>query len=605
MADDSDDININLNVTGPENIDDAINSVVGLKKAYKEAMDQVAAGTEGAAERAAKLKDRLEDLKDETQSLKGSGIEKLNTSMNLLKEGFANADPGKLGIAMKGLGAAMKAIPIFLIIEGIRYLIENFEKLKNSGGILGKVFSFIGDVISAVIQAFKDFTDWLGITNNAIEDNAELQIEAAKKTQEAVTTRYDAEIKLAKAAGKETFELEIKKQQAIIDSAKVQFEAIKAVAAANGEVTKDQEEKVLALGKAIADANLEIQVRTIEHNKSISEINNKAYEEQKAKLDKEHSDNIKASQKELERLHEIKKSFLALEQQEKLAEIAKNDALVEEETKKIEANLASRAELIKYNNSKTYEGRLESLQIEMANELQMAEDNEAQKLLIKQKYADAEIKLKEENAAKERQLNEQTANNSLQIAKVSTDGLLALSDLYFTVKAANTQKGSKEEEKAARQQFKINKALSLNNATIMGIQSVIAAYQSGAAVPVAGVVLGPAMAVLAGIAAAANIAKIASTQFNPAGGGAGNITVATPAQPATGNFGGGGGGTSSSSPVAPSFDLFKNSTGNGTNNNASNQGSAVQTPVVKAYVVGQEITDQQTADKYSSKMGEL
>ncbi len=602
MADETDDININLNVNGPENIDAAITSVTGLKKAYKDAMNEVAAGTEGAAKRAADLKDRLEDLKDETQSLKGTGIEKLTSSMNLLKEGFVNADPGKLGIAMKGLGAAMKAIPIFLIIEGIRYLIENFEKLTNSGGLLGKVFSAIGEVIDAVIQAFKDFTDWLGITNNAIEDNAELQIEAAKKTQEAVTTRYDAEIKLAKAAGKETFDLEIKKQQAVIDSAKVQFEAIKAVAAANGEVTKEQEENVLALGKVIQDANLEIQVRTIEHNKSISEINGKAYEEKKAKADKESADNIAASRKELERLHEIRKGFDVLAEQERLAEIAKNDALAEQETQKIQANLESRAELIKYNNEKTFEGKLENLKLEMEAELLIAEENESEKLLIKQKYADAEIKIKEENAAKEKQINQQTVNSSLQIAKVSTDGLIALSDLYFAVKAANTSKGSAEELKAAKQQFKINKALSLTNATIMGIQSVIAAYQSGAAVPIAGVVLGPAMAVLAGIAAAANIAKIAGTQFNPGGGSAGSVTVATPSAPPTPSLGGGG---SSSSPVAPSFALFGNKTGNGSNNNLSNNGSAQQPTVLKAYVVGQEITDQQTADKYSTKMGEL
>lgn len=578
-------------------------SVKEIKEALKD-LKSVKAGSamfDDAQKAAAEYKDKLEDLTDATKTLKGSGIEKLTGSMSLLKEGFINADPGKLGIAMKGLGTAMKAIPVFLLIEGIRWLIENFEKLTSSGGILGDMFSFIGDIVEAVIQAFKDFTDWLGITNNAIEDNAELQIEAAKKTEAAVTSRYDAEIKLAKAAGKETFELEIKKQQAVIDSAKVQFEAIKAVAAANGEVTKDQEEKVLALGKVIQDANLEIQVRTIEHNKSISEIQGKAYEERKAKEDKESADKIAASRKELDKLHEIRKGFDLLAEQERQAEIKRNDQLAEEETQKIQANLESRAELIKYNNAKTFEGRLENLHIEMAAELALAEGNESEKLLIKQKYADAEIKMKEENAAKEKQINQQTANGALQVAQVSTQGLMALSDLYFAVKAANTQKGSKEEEKAARQQFKINKALSLTNATIMGIQSVIAAYQSGAAVPIAGVVLGPAMAVLAGIAAAANIAKIAGTQFNPSGGSAGSVTVATPAAPSTPSLGGG----SSSAPVAPSFALFGNNTGNGSNNNVSNNGSAQQPTTIKAYVVGQEITDQQTADKYSNSMGSL
>lgn len=593
MAEDS-DIEININT------DDAITSVTGLKKAYKEAMNEMAAGTVGAGKRAADLKDRLEDLKDETQSLKGSGIEKLTTSMNLLKEGFINADPGKLGVAMKGLGMAMKAIPIFLIIEGIRYLVENFEKLSNSGGILGKVFSAIGDVIGAVIQAFKDFTDWLGITNNAIEDNAEKQIEAAKTTQDAVTSRYDAEIRLAKAAGKETFELEILKQKAVIDSAKIQFEAIKAVAAANGEVTEEQTKQVLALGKVIQDANLEIQVRTIEHNKSINDINKKAYEENKSITDKDKDSKLQDFRKaEAEYDAHLK----VLRDKARADDIlGYNDAIAMAKQMYAEMDIEAiaAAELKVLKDETDTQAKIDLLTIRRDIELENDRLTASEKLLIEEQYSKDVIKIKESEAAKEKQINQQTANGALQVAKVSTEGLMALSDLYFAVKAANTKKGSAEEMKAARQQFKINKALSLTNATIMGIQSVIAAYQSGAAVPIAGVVLGPAMAVLAGIAAAANIAKIAGTQFNPSGGGGGSVAIATPSAPPTPSMGG-----SSSTPVAPSFALFGNSTGNNAGNNASNQGSANQTPVVKAYVVSQEITDNQTANKYSTGMGSL
>jgi hypothetical protein len=43
----------------------------------------------------------------------------------------------------------------------------------------------------------------------------------------------------------------------------------------------------------------------------------------------------------------------------------------------------------------------------------------------------------------------------------------------------------------------------------------MAAYSSGSAIPIIGAVAGPAFAILAGISAAANIAKIASAKFNP------------------------------------------------------------------------------------------
>jgi len=51
----------------------------------------------------------------------------------------------------------------------------------------------------------------------------------------------------------------------------------------------------------------------------------------------------------------------------------------------------------------------------------------------------------------------------------------------------------------------------------------LAAFSSGSAIPVIGAVAGPAYAVLAGITAAANIAKIASTKFD--GGGLGATTT--------------------------------------------------------------------------------
>src|SRR3989304_1564470 len=168
-----------------QNVGKVVDEMTRLKKETKAAMSDAIKGVAGASERVAELKDKMEDLNEATNSLKGSGI--------------VNADPGKLGAGFKVLGLAMKAIPIFLLIEGIKYVIENFEKLTQSGGLIGKVFGFIKDVIDTVIKAFKDLTDWLGITNNAIEDNAEKTIEASKKAGAAVTQRYDDEIKLANA----------------------------------------------------------------------------------------------------------------------------------------------------------------------------------------------------------------------------------------------------------------------------------------------------------------------------------------------------------------------------------------------------------------------
>jgi len=108
---------------------DETNSLKGLKDQIKQYTAAVIAGEEGAAQKLAELKDKLDDVKDATNSFKGSGVEKLNASMGLLTESLSNFDGDKFKTALTGIGTAMKAIPIFLILEGIKLLIENFGKI--------------------------------------------------------------------------------------------------------------------------------------------------------------------------------------------------------------------------------------------------------------------------------------------------------------------------------------------------------------------------------------------------------------------------------------------------------------------------------------------
>ena len=113
-------------------------------------------------------------------------------------------------------------------------------------------------------------------------------------------------------------------------------------------------------------------------------------------------------------------------------------------------------------------------------------------------------------------------------AKALTDGLKSLSDLYFTVKRANLKKGSAEDLAAAKKQFEINKKLSIVSATISGIQGVVNALSAQSVIPEPfGTILKVASAVAVGIAAATNIAKIASTSFDGGGGGGGGAAASS------------------------------------------------------------------------------
>ena len=129
-------IGIEVEVKGAEK---SISSFKDLKTAIKAAKDEQIAMTSKfgensieatkAGQKLAGLKDKVEDLNDSTKSLKGSGVEKLTSSFRLLGEGLGTFDFDKVKTGFKGVGAAMSAIPIFLIIEGLKLLYDNFDKI--------------------------------------------------------------------------------------------------------------------------------------------------------------------------------------------------------------------------------------------------------------------------------------------------------------------------------------------------------------------------------------------------------------------------------------------------------------------------------------------
>jgi hypothetical protein len=655
MAEETDDINIKVAIDSA----DADKSIKEIKQSLAD-LKKVKAGDklfDDAQKAAVKYREKLDDIKDAAGAAAGSGVEKLTNSMNLLKEGFVNADPGKLGIAMKGLGAAMKAIPIFLIVEGIRYLVENFEKLANSGGILGKVFTFIGDVIGVIIQAFKDLSDWLGITNFAVEDNAEKTIEAAKSMQAATTERYDSEIKLAKAAGKDTVELEIKKQQAIIDSTRIQFEAIKAVAAANGEVTEEQAKKVAELGAVVKNAQLEIDVAKITAETKSNEESKKNWQKRNDDLkdslkEQQQLANDAIKQREENDANELKATEELLKKAETLRvhsaeeQLALNKKRAEEE---IDALFeASNRSTAAYNASvkakldieKTYQTDLATLKKKGVDEATAAKKKADDDIASKQKETDDKAKAERDKQNKEIiaginsvassaqtllsaisdynqakaneavKVNEEALQTQLSALDVARETELAKEGLTADQKIAieNKYKLKKYElelqeynastaiKKKAFEQDKKMKIAQAIISTITGAISAITGMIQAIPGPV-GIILG----VVAGLAVTAagvlQVAKIQNTTFD-----AGTppsppvLTVPSASSVSMGD---------SSASATPSFDLFKKDTNqNGANNNASN-GGANQPTVVKAYVVSQEITDQQTANNYSTSMGSL
>lgn len=214
-----------------------------LKEQIREYSAAVIRGEEGAAQKLAQLKDKLEDVKDATNAFKGTGVERLTASMNLLRESLVNVDFDKFKIGLEGLGASMKALPIFLLVDILGRLIEKF--------------GIIDGLVNALTEIFYAFTDALGFTNKQAEKTTKTIIEGLEKQNELMQERYDAEIKLASAAGKETERIELQKFKEVERLTFNQRNTLINLQNKKGELNKEEqkqfEELQLALIKASAD----------------------------------------------------------------------------------------------------------------------------------------------------------------------------------------------------------------------------------------------------------------------------------------------------------------------------------------------------------------
>jgi hypothetical protein len=130
------------------------------------------------------------------------------------------------------------------------------------------------------------------------------------------------------------------------------------------------------------------------------------------------------------------------------------------------------------------------------------------------------ISQRQQQDFEERQLQIDTTyeNERQSLEAALNQGIIAREQYDDKVSQLDQQKAN-EEKALARETFQQQKKLQIVNATIQGAQAVLAAYSSGAAVPIIGTVLGPVYAAIAAAFAAAQVATIANQNFTAAGGG--------------------------------------------------------------------------------------
>lgn len=530
---------ISIEVDG---VQKSITSIKELKAELKAAQSAALNGDGKAAKRVAELKDKMDDLKDTTKSLQGSGVEKISSGFSLLGQGFKDFDFDKIKTGFKGVGSAMSAIPIFLIIEGISYLVQNWKELSEGNGLVAKSLQFLGDIFTSITDVIYEFTDAIGLTNTELDKQGDAIKGFAEKSNAALNEQsqsFDRQIAAAKASGKNTVELEQAKQQAIIDTNYLIAKQIEAFVRAGGELDAEKSKQLTASLDLIKNAKVQEYVITEEDNKAKQEQYKKHLEAKKAADDK-----AKA---------ELEKSK------------AESDALFESLSKEQDAKLAAA------NKEK------DDLEVQRAK---LRDEMKAQQLALDKQEAEDFIA----NEAAKAQAEKDRINAGFELANQSLQATQNLTDIFFNYKISKAKKGSKEEEDLARKQFNINKALQIGLATIDGFKAISASLAlSPVAIGPAPNPAGIASLAFVAISTAATIAKIASSQFKGGGGGGGGgetPTVGSPSIPS-------GNGTPSIAAPQQNTTTF---TGN--NNNNFNQ------PPIKTYVVETDLRNStNTIDK--------
>lgn len=521
-----------------EKLNDQLKEVTQTERQAAKASEEMAKAQEEAAKETGDLRKQFEKLEDElfmlagqgkenteefrklsieaatlnkridavNQTLGGSETERAEMGYAKLQESFKKLDFKGIAQGFSILKTAIAATGVMLLVQGVTYLYENFDKLSQGSGGLAKALRFVGDIITDILNVGEKMLNWItdtiGLTSQLerdMESMSKAAIDGFTKSKEALgeqTAEMDRNIKVAKAMGKNTVEMEIEKQKAIIETNKQYLLQLQQMSKTRA-ITEEERKLVKEAAKSIKDANAEIAIIEANAKKEKDEKEKAAAEKRKADRQKANDEALKAQQEGADRLWE---EWLA-------------------EQKREEEYIKKRAE----------EERiiLEEADAFQRQVLQEQEDDRFQA------WKNAE-ELREKEKLGWKTLEEEKYN-------IALDGLQAvqnLSDMYFLFKSKNLKKGSKEEEEAAKKAFQVNKALQLSTAVVSGFQAVQGAFATATASPITTVFPGyPFLqATLAGITAAANIAKIASSKFTPS---------------ASGDMGGGGAPASAPIPAPP------------------------------------------------------
>jgi hypothetical protein len=206
--------------------------------------------------------------------------------------------------ALKAFRIALAASGIGLLVVGLIALVENFDKVKRAleNSIPG--FKDVSNAIGGVVDTIKE---WVGASGEA--ERAGAAFDAATKKQnaaaDAVVKSYERRIDIEKAAGRSTTELEIQREQAVIDANEKILKDYRSKSSEIVQLDEEEKQKAVQLARDAADAIAESQNNILViRTEAAKEASDKAKEEAKkaAEAEKKAAEDVAKARENLAKL---------------------------------------------------------------------------------------------------------------------------------------------------------------------------------------------------------------------------------------------------------------------------------------------------------------
>jgi hypothetical protein len=328
--------------------------------------------------------------------------------------------------ALKVFRLALAATGIGLLVLGVIALIQNFDKVKAalSNAIPG--FKEVTQAIGSVIDTIKEF---VGVSDEA--DKAASAFESAAKKQsaaaDAAVERIQRQIDIEKSAGRSTVELEIQREQAVINANRA---IIADYVKKAGTISSLSEEEKLKAKEVNAEAVKAVQ----DASAKIIIIRNGVEREAAEKAEEAAKKRAEAEKKAAEDVAKARENLAKLELETLQNQLDEREKILNESNTKI-------ADLEKAFNDAKFAGNL-------VEEKKLGDAIAAIKETATKQIADIDQKALDEKAAKEKEAAEKAKEAAEKAAEERSKLFIAgIDDQINQVKTLEIIEGSSLERR--------------------------------------------------------------------------------------------------------------------------------------------------------------